>query len=194
MYLPIDAKFPLEAYIRLQDAVEAGMTRCKKASDELASVITREAGRISDKYISPPNTTDIHIMYLPMEALYAYVMQLSGTVEALQREKHVVISGPSTLSALLNSLQMGFRTLAIEKRSSDVWILLRDLQKEFASFESLLSKTSQRLKQASESVDSASRKTRTIERKLRNVEKIDMEINSIEEDDDEFENIDTLPE
>ena len=195
MYLPIDAKFPLEAYIRLQDAVEAGDdAAAKKASDELASIITREAGRISDKYISPPNTTDFAIMYLPMEALYAYVMQLSGTVEALQREKHVVISGPSTLSALLNSLQMGFRTLAIEKRSSDVWILLRDLQKEFASFESLLSKTSQRLKQASESVDSASRKTRTIERKLRNVEKIDMEINSIEEDDDEFENIDTLPE
>ncbi|MDO5022456.1 MAG: DNA recombination protein RmuC [Eubacteriales bacterium] len=176
MYLPIDAKFPIEAYMRLQDAVEAGDDeKAAKHKTELSNAILREAGRIADKYIAPPNTTDFAIMYLPMEALYAYVMQLSGLAESIQREKHVIISGPSTLSALLNSLQMGFRTLAIEQRSSDIFAMLRDIQKEFESFAEILGKTRMRLRQATDSIDSATRKTQTIERKLKRVESVEGE-------------------
>jgi DNA recombination protein RmuC len=174
MYLPIDAKFPVEAYIRLQDALEAGDDeRAAREKTELGKAIIKEAGRISDKYIAPPYTTDFAIMYLPMEALYAYVMQLNGVAQTVQREKRVVISGPSTLSALLNSLQMGFRTLAIEQRSSEIFILLKDIQKEFESFSEILGKTRMRLRQATDSIDNAAKKTRTIERKLRSVENAD---------------------
>ncbi len=176
MYLPIDAKFPVEAYIRLQDAVEAGDDKmAARQKIELGNAILKEAKRISDKYIAPPYTTDFAIMYLPMEALYAYVMQLSGVAQTVQREQRVVISGPSTLSALLNSLQMGFRTLAIEQRSSDIFVLLRSIQREFESFSEILGKTRMRLRQATDSIDTATKKTQTIERKLKSVENADLE-------------------
>ncbi len=169
--LPIDAKFPIEAYERLLSALDAGE---KQAADEarsaLAAAVRREAARISSKYIAPPATTDFAVMYLPIEGLYAEALRIPGLAESLQRDSRVVVSGPTTLSALLNSLQMGFRTLAIEKRSGEVWQLLGAVKAEFVSFAAILDRTQARLRQASESIELASKKTRTIESRLRGVE------------------------
>ncbi len=193
LYLPVDAKFPVEAYIRLQDAADTGD---KKASDvakqELAASLNREAIRIAGKYIAPPHTTDFAIMYLPLEGLYAQALQMEGLAEKIQREKRVVLAGPSTFSALLNSLQMGFRTLAIEQRSGEVWQLLGDIKAEFGVFADILDKTQQRLRQASEGIESASRKSKTIVRKLRNVETLDKAEENIGTDNQVFLDEDTL--
>ena len=171
LYLPIDAKFPIEAYIRLQDAVEAADKQAADAAKaELGASLNREAARIASKYIAPPHATDFAIMYLPLEGLYAHALQTEGIAERMQREKRVVLAGPSTFSALLNALQMGFRTLAIEQRSGEVWQLLGDVKAEFGVFSDILDKTQQRLRQASESIETATRKTKTIVRKLRSVE------------------------
>ncbi len=169
--LPVDAKFPIEAYSRLTEASENGdADAAESARSELSAAVLREAGRIGGKYIQPPYTTDFAIMYLPLEGLYAQVLQLPGMMEKLQKEKRIVVSGPSTFYAMLSSLQMGFRTLAIEKRSGEVWQLLGSVKAEFASFADILDKTQQKLRQASESIETATRKTRTIERRLRSVE------------------------
>ena len=174
VHLPIDAKFPLEDYERLQAAQEEADKRLvDEATLAISQAITREAVRISGKYIAPPFTTDFAILYLPVEGLYAEVLRIPGLVEKLQRTSRVTVAGPTTLLALLNSLQMGFRTLAIEKRSGEVWRLLSQVKNDFTAFGDTLEKTQMRLRQASESIDLATRKTRVITRRLRNVESLE---------------------
>jgi DNA recombination protein RmuC len=171
VYLPIDSKFPVEDYARLQEASQSGdATAVEAARKALMQQIKLEAKRIAGKYIAPPHTTDFAVMFLPVEGLYAEVVQQVDLVDTIQREQRVVIAGPSTFSALLNALQMGFRTLAIEKRSGEVWKLLGTVKADFGAFSDVLEKTQMRLRQASESIDSAFVKTRTIQRHLGAVE------------------------
>ena len=171
VYLPIDSKFPVEDYARLQEASQSGdIAAVDAARKALLQQIRTEAKRISGKYIAPPHTTDFAVMFLPVEGLYAEVVQQSDLVDGIQREQRVVIAGPSTFSALLNALQMGFRTLAIEKRSGEVWKLLGTVKADFGAFSDVLEKTQLRLLQASESIDSAFVKTRNIQRHLGRVE------------------------
>ena len=171
VYLPIDSKFPMEDYARLQEAsATADVSAVDAARKALLQQIRLEAKRIASKYIAPPHTTDFAVMFLPVEGLYAEVVQQIDLVDAIQREQRVIIAGPSTFSALLNALQMGFRTLAIEKRSGEVWKLLGTVKADFGAFADVLEKTQLRLRQASESIDSAFVKTRTIQRHLGRVE------------------------
>ena len=171
VYLPIDSKFPMEDYARLQEAsATADASAVDAARKALLQQIRLEAKRIASKYIAPPHTTDFAVMFLPVEGLYAEVVQQIDLVDAIQREQRVIIAGPSTFSALLNALQMGFRTLAIEKRSGEVWKLLGTVKADFGAFADVLEKTQLRLRQASESIDSAFVKTRTIQRHLGRVE------------------------
>ena len=173
VYIPIDAKFPKEDYERLLQAQDAGDVA---AIEELAKAIENriklEAKKIRDKYIDPPQTTDFAIMYLPIEGLYAEVLRRPGLCEQLQRDFRVTLSGPTTITAVLNSLQMGFRTLAVEKRASEVWQLLGTVKNEFIKFGDILDKTHTRLKQASDEIESAARKSRTIEQKLKKVQEL----------------------
>lgn len=169
--LPLDSKFPLEDYQRLLEAQEAGdPVLAQDAAKQLEIRIKASAKDIHDKYINPPHTTDFAILFLPIEGLFAEVLRKSGLWEVLQREYHVVITGPTTLAALLNSLQMGFRTLAIQKRSGEVWNLLAAVKSEFGKFGTILEKTQKKLQEATNTIEEATRKTRTIERKLRDVE------------------------
>ena len=171
IYLPIDSKFPVESYERLLAAVEAGEADAVNAATAaLQMAIRTEAKRISKKYIAPPYTTDFAIMFLATEGLYAEALRSRGLMEELQQQQRILIAGPSTLTALLNSLQVGFRTLAIEQRSSDVWLLLGAVKTEFGRFGDLLDQTQQRLRQAGESIEKAAARTRTINRRLRDVE------------------------
>jgi len=171
LWLPIDAKFPMEDYERLIEAQDqANLPRIEELGKSLESRIKQEAKTIRDKYIDPPNTTDFGILFLPVEGLYAEVLRRPGLCEILQREYKVVITGPTTLAALLNSLQMGFRTLAIEKRSSEVWNLLSAVKTEFGKFVEVLEKTQKKLQEASNTIETATRKSRTIARKLKNVQ------------------------
>ena len=167
LWLPIDAKFPMEDFQNLVDAEEkcdlALMATLGKA---LENRIKSEAKDIREKYLDPPYTTDFGILFLPIEGLYAEVLRRPGLADTLQRDYKVIITGPTTIAAILNSLQMGFRTLAIEKRSSDVWATLGAIKTEFATFGDLLDKTHKKLQEASNTIESASRKSRTIERKL----------------------------
>jgi DNA recombination protein RmuC len=173
VWLPIDAKFPQEDYLRLVEAQELGnASQVEDASRQLERAIKEMARNIRDKYLDPPHTTDFGIMFLPTEGLYAEVLRRTGLFELLQREFKVVITGPTTLAALLNSLQMGFRTLIIEKRSSEVWTLLGAIKTEFASFGVVLDKTRKKLQEASNTIDSAATRTRVIERKLKGVQEI----------------------
>lgn len=137
--------------------------------------IKLEAKNIKEKYFDPPHTTDFGIMFLPVEGLYAEVLRQPGLCDGLQREHRVIITGPTTLAALLNSLQMGFRTLAIEKRSSEVWELLGIVKTEFGKFGDVLAKTKKKLREASNTIDQAEVRTRAIEGKLRNVQEIPTE-------------------
>ena len=165
--LPIDAKFPIEDYQRLLDAQDrADPIAIEEAQKQLQRQIKIAARNIKDKYLDPPNTTDFGLMFLPIEGLYAEVLRASGLCESLQREHRIVITGPTTLAAILNSLQMGFRTLAIEQRSSEVWALLGAVKTEFGKFGDILEKTHKKLQEASNTIDDASRKSRTIERRL----------------------------
>ncbi len=183
VYLPIDSKFPIEDYARLQDAsAAADASAVEEARKALMQRIHLEAKRIAGKYIAPPHTTDFAVMFLPVEGLYAEVVQQADLVDAIQREQRVVIAGPSTFSALLNALQMGFRTLAIEKRSGEVWKLLGTVKADFGAFSEVLEKTQLRLRQASESIDSAFVKTRTIQRHLGAVEGMDGKLNESAEE------------
>lgn len=175
VYLPIDSKFPQEDFARLAEAAENGDQPAVEAAQKaLLSAVKVEAKRIG-KYIAPPYTTDFAVMFLPLEGLYAEVMRHSEIVEGIQREQRILISGPSTLLALLNSLQMGFRTLAIEQRSAEVWKLLGAVKGDFGSFAALLQKTQEKLRQATDSIDTAFVKTRNIEKRLRRVEALDDE-------------------
>ncbi len=171
VHLPIDAKFPQEDYQRLLEAQEvADAAGAEAAAKALEIRIKAEAKDIRDKYLSPPHTTDFGILFLPVEGLYAEVLRRTGLYETLMREYHVTVAGPTTLSAILSSLQMGFRTLAIEKRSSEVWMLLSAVKTEFGKFGDILEKTNKKLQEASNVMDDAARKSRTIERKLKGVQ------------------------
>ena len=174
IYLPIDSKFPIEDYERLLNAYELGdQAIISAASAALQNALRVEAKRIAGKYIAPPYTTDFAVMFLPIEGLYAEALRVRGLTEELQDKFRVVVAGPTTLNALLTSLQVGFRTLAIEKRSGEVWQLLSAVKTEFGKFAGLLEATEKKLHAATESIENASRKTRTIERKLRRVEALD---------------------
>ena len=173
VYMPIDAKFPTGDYERLQNAQEAGhLELIETAGKALENQLKHEAKTIRDKYLEPPLTTDFAILFLPTESLYAEVLRRAGLADHLRREFRVIVSGPTTIAALLNSLQMGFRTLAVEKRASEVWGLLGAVKTEFGRFGDLLEKTKDKLDQASKNIDDAARKSRTIERKLRDVQDI----------------------
>lgn len=193
--LPIDAKFPLEDYQRLLEASDKGdMALMEEEAKQLENRIKTEAKRISEKYINPPYTTDFAIMFLPVESLYAEVVKRPGLLEHLQEKYRINVSGPSTMAAFLNSLSMGFRTLAIEKRSGEIWSLLGAVKREFTKFGDLLDKTHKKLLEASNVIDKASKKSRTIERKLRDVEELPAEEsnNMLEETastEDEFDDM-----
>lgn len=176
VWLPVDAKFPMEDFQRLVDAQERGeVEKIEESGKMLEARIKSEAKDIREKYLDPPNTTDFGIMFLPVEGLYAEVLRRPGLCEMLQREYRVVITGPTTLAALLNSLQMGFRTLAIEKRSSEVWALLGAVKNEFGKFGDILEKTQKKLQEASNTIDDAAKKSRTIERRLGDVQALPVE-------------------
>ena len=176
VWMPIDSKFPQEDYQRLIDAQEnADKELAEKAVKSLEMRIKAEAKQIREKYIDPPNTTDFGIMFLPVEGLYAEVLRRPGLCDMLQREYRITVTGPTTLAALLNSLHMGFRTLAIEKRSSEVWELLGVVKTEFGKFGDVLAKTKKKLKEASNTIDKAEVRTRAIERKLTKVQDIPLE-------------------
>lgn len=173
VWLPIDAKFPLEDYQKLIDAQEAGdMVALDEAGRALETRIRSEAKVIRDKYLEPPHTTDFGLLFLPIEGLYAEVIRRPGLFDYLQREYRVTVTGPTTLTAILNSLQMGFRTLAIEKRSSEVWQVLGAVKSEFGKFGEILAKTKKKLDEASKTIGQAEVRTRAIDRKLKQVESL----------------------
>lgn len=175
LLLPIDAKFPLEDYQNLIEAEEKGdLILMEKLGKALELRIKTEARNIKDKYLNPPHTTDFGILFLPIEGLYAEIVRRPGLMDYLQRNYKVVITGPTTIWAFLNSLQMGFRTLAIEKRSSEVWAVLGSVRNEFSKFGSILDKTHKKLREASNTIEKASLKSRTIERKLNKVQELPM--------------------
>lgn len=175
VYLPIDSKFPGDTYSALREAVESGdRQRIESAKKALVQRIKGEAKDIHDKYIDPPNTTEFAIMFLPFEGLYSEVVNM-GLVEVLQREYKVNIAGPSTMAALLNSLQMGFKTLAVQKRSAEVWKILGGVKTEFDKFNDVLVMTQQRLDQANKELDKlVGVRTRQIQRQLKDVESVSL--------------------
>ena len=179
IYLPIDSKFPGDTYAALRDAIEDGdRAKITSAAKSLEMTIKSEARDIRDKYISPPNTTDFAIMFLPFEGLYSEVVN-RGLVEELQRKYKVNVAGPSTMAALLNSLQMGFKTLAVQKRSTEVWKILSDVKTEFDKFNDVLEMTQQRINQANAELDKlVGVRTRQIQRKLSGVQNMGEEDNS----------------
>ena len=173
VWLPIDAKFPLEDYQRLAEAQESGdIPGMEIASKALETRIRNEAKSIRDKYLEPPHTTDFGLMFLPVEGLYAEVIRRPGLIDNLQRDYRVTVVGPTTLTAILNSLQMGFRTLAIEKRSSEVWTVLGAVKSEFGKFGDVLAKTRKKLEEAGNSIAAAEQRTRVIGQRLKNVEAV----------------------
>ena len=168
--LPIDAKFPIEDYQRIQAASESGTKEDVDAAlKALEKRVKEDAKSIKEKYICLPRTTDFAIMYLAIEGLYAEVLRRPGLTETLQRDYKVIVCGPTTITALLNSLQLGFKTLSIEKRSSEVYQLLGAIKQEFGKFVELLAKTQKKLAEASNTIEFATKKSRTIERKLKSV-------------------------
>jgi DNA recombination protein RmuC len=170
-WLPIDAKFPLDDWQRLQDALErADVAAADAARKSLAEFLRLQAKTIRDLYVAPPLTTDFAILFVPTEGLYAEMMSRPGFAEQLQRDFRVTLTGPTNFLALLNSLQMGFRTLAIERRSSEVWRVLGAVKTEFGKFGEILAKTKEKLDQVGRTLDDAGRKSTTIARKLREVE------------------------
>ena len=171
VWLPIDAKFPHEDYARLVDAAEAGDADLERAaSAALARVVRTFAASIRDKYVDPPHTTDFAILFLPTEGLYAEILRHPGLVETLQQDCRVVVAGPTTLAAILSSLRMGFRTLAIEKRASEVWQVLAAVKTEFGKFGDVLDRVKKQLQTASNTIDETGRRTRVISQRLRDVE------------------------
>jgi DNA recombination protein RmuC len=176
VWMPIDAKFPKEQYERLLDATErADPEGVALASRELERAVRLEAKTIAEKYLAPPATTDFAILFLPTEGLYAEVMRRPGLADDVQRELRVSIAGPSTLAAILNSLQMGFRTLALEKRSSEVWQVLGAVKTEFSKFGDVLAKTKLTLETAARNIESAEVRSRQMARKLKSVEALPSE-------------------
>lgn len=173
VWLPIDAKFPHEDYARLVEAAETGEIESERsASAALARVVRGFAASIRDKYIDPPHTTDFAILFLPTEGLYAEILRQPDLVQTISQEFRVVVAGPTTLSAILTSLRQGFRTLAIEKRASEVWQVLAAVKTEFGKFGEVLDKVKKHLQSASNTIDDTGKRTRAIERKLRGVESL----------------------
>jgi len=173
VYIPIDAKFPKEDYDRLLEAQDKNdMAALEESVKALESRIKLEARKIRDKYIDPPHTTDFAIMYLITEGLYAEVLRRPGLCDLLQREFRVMVAGPTTIAAVLNSLQVGFRTLAVEKRASEIRQLLVAVKNEFGKFGDMLENTKKKLDSASKEIESAATKSRTIEKKLSKVQEL----------------------
>lgn len=174
VYLPIDAKFPKDVYEQYYDAFEAGdATLVESSGKQLEATIRRMAKDIHDKYIDPPFTTDFAILFLPFESIYAEIIRRTHLVETLQKEYKIVVTGPTTLGAILNSLQMGFRTLAIQKRTSEVWTVLGAVKTEFGKFGGLLQRVQKNLQSAGDQLEEVmGKRTRAIERKLRQVEEL----------------------
>ncbi len=167
LYLPIDSKFPLDAFQHLIDAADSGdKIQTERAAADLGRAVMEQAKKIASKYIKPPYTTDFAVMFLPVESLYAEVLRRPGLAEAIQEKHRVIISGPATLAALLNSLQMGFKTLSIEQRTGEVWQTLGTLRVEFARFGDTLERMRQRLDQATGELDAAATRSRAITRRL----------------------------
>jgi len=176
VWLPIDAKFPQEDYQRLIDAADTGERQLvEKSTAALMRTLQAAAKDISEKYLEPPQTTDFAVMFLPTEGLYSEVLRQPGLVEKLQQQFRVVVAGPTTLAALLNSLRMGFRTLAIEKRSSEVWTILSAVKTEFAKFGDVLDRVKKQLETASSTIESTGSRTRAMARKLKSVEALPQE-------------------
>ena len=177
LYLPIDAKFPKDVYEQYMDAYEEGdTTRIESTSKQLEITIKRMAKDIHEKYVEPPFTTDFAIMFLPFESIYAEVIRRTSLVETLQKDFKIVVTGPTTLGAILNSLQMGFRTLAIQKRTSEVWSVLGAVKTEFGKFGGMLEKVQKNLQNAGDQLEEVmGKRTRAIERKLRQVEALPTE-------------------
>ena len=176
VWLPIDSKFPQEDYLRLVDAADtADVDAVQKATAALIRSIHNSAKEIRDKYLNPPDTTDFAIMFLPTEGLYAEVLRQPGQVEKIQQDYRIVVAGPTTLSAILSSLRVGFRTLAIEKRSSEVWKVLSAVKTEFGKFGDVLAKVQRQLNTASNTIEQTGIRTRSMERKLCAVEKLPSE-------------------
>jgi len=175
IWLPIDAKFPIEDYQRLLEAEDANdRAAIDIANKAIEKRLKDEGKKIKTKYIDPPNTTDFAILFIPIEGLYAQVLKLPGLVDFIQREYRVMITGPTTITAILNSLQMGFRTLAIEKQSSEIWQTLSEVKTEFGRFGEILERTQKKLQEASNQIDAGATRARAIERKLKNVDTLEM--------------------
>ena len=173
VWMPIDSKFPQEDYLRLVEAADAAdVDAVQRATSALIRSVHNSAKEIRDKYIEPPKTTDFAIMFLPTEGLYAEVLRQPGQVEKIQQDYRIVIAGPTSLSAILSSLRIGFRTLAIEKRSSEVWKVLAAVKTEFGRFGEVLSKVKRQLNTASNTIDQTGARTRAMERRLRSVEEL----------------------
>jgi DNA recombination protein RmuC len=171
LWLPIDAKFPNEDYERLVDASDRGDVEAVEAASKAVEMRIRASAKdICDKYVHPPHSTDFAVLFLPTEGLFAEIIRRPGLVDALQRECRIVVTGPTTLMALLNSLRMGFRTLAIQKRSSEVWQVLAAVKTEFGKYGEVLEKVQQKLHEASNTIDKVSVRRRAIDRRLRGVE------------------------
>jgi DNA recombination protein RmuC len=173
VHLPIDAKFPQEDYLRLQDAYDVGdAAAVESARRGLRTRLLDEAASIRAKYLAPPHTTDFALLFVPTEGLYAEALRLPDLVEVLQRDHRVVLVGPTTLYAVLNSLQMGFRTLAIEKRSSEVWKVLGAVKTEFARFAASLDDVKKKLQEASNKIEFSERRSRVMAKTLRGVDSL----------------------
>ena len=182
VFLPIDAKFPQEDYARLQTAYEVGdSVAVEQSMKALLLAIKKFAKDIANKYIDPPNTTDFGIMFLPTEGLFAEVIRQPDMITFLQREYKIVITGPTTLAAMLNSLQMGFKTLAIQKRSSEVWNVLASVKKEFNTFGGVLEKAQKKINEANNEIENlVGTRTRMMQSKLKNVEQLELPANDLE--------------
>lgn len=198
VWLPIDAKFPKDIYEQLQDAYDDGdVTKVQLAQKNLDTTIKRMAKDISEKYIDPPNTTDFGIMFLPFEGIYAEVVRKAALLEDLQRNYKIIVTGPTTLAAILNSLQMGFKTLAIQKRSSEVWQVLGVVKKEFANFGDMMGRAQKNIQTGLNQLDDVMGvRTRAIQRRLQSVEALSAaDARKILPDlpnEEEFEEDDTL--
>jgi DNA recombination protein RmuC len=176
VYLPIDAKFPMDRYQQLSDAYEEGCPdKIRDTSRQLQRTLLQAASDIQSKYVSPPHTTDFAIMFLPIEGLYAEVSRQPDLIHRLKNEHQILVAGPNNLSAFLSSLQMGFRTLAIEKRSSEVWTLLAEIKTEFGKFGQALDKVQKKLTEANNVIDQAGVRKRAVERRLNKVEELPTE-------------------
>jgi len=201
VYLPIDAKFPKDVYEQVMDAYDKGdATAIESSGKQLEATIKKMAKDISDKYLAPPATTDFGIMFLPFEGIYAEVVRRASLLEELQRDYKVIITGPTTLAAILNSLQMGFRTLAIQKHSSEVWTILGAVKKEFEKIGGMLQKVQKNLQSASGQIDEVlGTRTRAIQRKLKDVDTLSdrearailPEIGTLDDEDDNSEQEDS---